>query len=54
MNKEIKKATEMSELLYKSGMMNNDKICIKDMGSTFVCVCANCLEEFKNKKINRD
>jgi len=38
----------MSLLILNSGMVNNPGICIKDMGSTFACVCEKCQNEFIN------
>lgn len=28
-----------------SGLLNNENICIKDMNTSFMCVCKKCIEE---------
>lgn len=43
------KATDISFSFLSSGMVNNPNICIKDMGSTFACLCNKCIEYFLNK-----
>jgi len=37
-----KESTDVSFTLLNAGMVNNPGICIKDMGSTFACVCEKC------------
>ena len=43
-------ATEISIQLFSSWMVNNPDICIKDMGSTFACVCKECMGNFNKAK----
>jgi len=43
-----KESTDVSFTLLNAGMVNNHGICIKDMGSTFACVCDKCQNEFIN------
>ena len=45
----MNKASEMSMILSKSGLVNDKDFCIKNCGSTFACVCEHCMKEMHEK-----
>lgn len=45
----MNKASKNSMVLMEAGLVNNPRICIKNYGSTFACVCESCTHEFRDR-----
>lgn len=43
------KALENSLVISNAGLVNNPNVCIKNFGSTFVCVCEDCKEMYQER-----
>lgn len=43
------RASDISIALIDSGLVNRKDVCIKNYGSTFACVCPECIKEYQQR-----
>jgi hypothetical protein len=55
MSQTLKEEDRKTMILSRMGWVNNESVCIKNMGSTLACICKDCMDrqqKIMNKLLN--